>query len=123
MIQLKLFTMQIVPLAFCFGVAYWLMVTATMQEPKLKSLGNTLGWSLITVALLSSAFAYYLLNNGAYCPGSYSNNKMMSETQYKKLPQGDMLTIPRAKSGYESPKGEVPMNQKKPEPSKQTLKK
>jgi len=63
MMEIKLFTMQIIPLALSFGIAYWILITAHTQEGNLKSLGKTLGWSLITISIISTLFSYYLINN------------------------------------------------------------
>lgn len=121
MYQLKLFTMQIVPLAFCFGVAYWLMVTAVNQEEKLRSLGNTLGWCIIAVAMLSSVFAYYLLNNGGFCHDDFHQYqvKPLSTQDYGPSHPNERAMQHNFKQG---PDG-VLMNPELPIPKKQAAKK
>lgn len=58
MMILKHLTMQIIPMAISFGVAYWLLVTAEAQETALQIIGKILGWLLIVVTLITMIFTY-----------------------------------------------------------------
>lgn len=75
MIIVTHFSSQIIPLALSFGVSYWLLVTSNKFETRLRPVGETLGWTLITLTLISFFFSFLYsvrLTNNAYvrdnCP-------------------------------------------------------
>lgn len=70
-----LFVSQIVILVVGIAVGYWLLITANVQESRLKTIGEVLGWFVIvaTVILLISNFVYSMnvankYNMQKYCP-------------------------------------------------------
>lgn len=58
MVIITHFASQIIPLAVGFGMSYWLFITAYKFEGQLKSIGETFGWMLIVLTLLSSLFSF-----------------------------------------------------------------
>lgn len=59
MIIITHFTSQIVPVALSFGVSYWLFVTADKFNTRLKPIGETLSWTLITLTLISLLYSFF----------------------------------------------------------------
>lgn len=59
MMILKHLMFQLVPIAISFGVAYWILITASHQESMLKNIGRFLGWLLIVLAILATIFSNY----------------------------------------------------------------
>ena len=53
------FTSQITSLAIGFGIGYWLLITANTHKCSLKTVGQTLGWILITMSVIISLFSCY----------------------------------------------------------------
>jgi len=91
------FTSQIILLAIGFGVGYWILITANKHEGRLKIIGETLGWILIAMAILSALFSCYYtmkLASGNYpegCPINRMMHRPMVEDE-DTAPQTDQNT-------------------------------
>ncbi len=53
------FAFQIILLAVGFGIGYLLLITANKHEAHLKTIGETLGWILIAMAIILAIFSCY----------------------------------------------------------------
>lgn len=77
------FAFQIILLAVGFGVGYWLIITANLQEGTIKTFGQALGGILIVMALILEIFsAYYSMriSNRGYMQGGCPLNRTMNPT-------------------------------------------
>lgn len=59
MILITHFTSQIIPLSIGFGVSYWVFITADKLDNRLRSIGMNLGWTLLTLTLISLLFSFF----------------------------------------------------------------
>lgn len=78
------FAFQIILLAVGFGVGYWLIITANVQQGTIKTFGQALGGVLIIMALILEIFsAYYSMkiSNRGYMQGGCPLNRIMNPTR------------------------------------------
>jgi len=59
MVAMMIFIHLIILLTFGFGVGYWLLITASKYEGRLKTIGESLGFTLITLVILAGLFGFF----------------------------------------------------------------
>lgn len=59
MIVLMIFIHLIIMLTIGFGIGYWLVITANKHEGRLKTIGESLGFTLIVLVILSAVFGFF----------------------------------------------------------------
>lgn len=63
MIAMMIFIHLVILLTIGFGVGYWILITANKQEGRLKTIGESLGFVLIALVILSAIFGFiYSMN-------------------------------------------------------------
>ena len=77
MIAMMIFIHLIILLTIGFGVGYWLLITANKQEGRLKTLGESLGYTLIALVILSALFGFLSsmkIDDSDYMPNMKQEN-------------------------------------------------
>ena len=59
MIAMMIFIHLVILLTIGFGVGYWLLITASKYEGRLKTIGEYLGFALIALVILSAVFGFF----------------------------------------------------------------
>lgn len=59
MIAMMIFIHLIILLTIGFGVGYWILITSNRHEGRLKNIGESLGFTLIALVLLSVVFGFF----------------------------------------------------------------
>lgn len=59
MIGMMIFLHLVILLTIGFGVGYWLLITANKHEGRLKTIGESLGYVLLVLVILSSIFGFF----------------------------------------------------------------
>lgn len=59
MIGIMIFIHLVILLTIGFGVGYWLLITANKHEGRLKTIGESLGFTLIVLVILSSVLGFF----------------------------------------------------------------
>lgn len=82
MIAMMIFIHLIILLTIGFGVGYWLLITASKHEGRLKTIGESLGFALITLVILSAVFGFFSsmkINDSDYMPNMRQENMQNRE--------------------------------------------
>lgn len=77
MIAMMIYIHLIILLTIGFGVGYWLLITANKHEGRLKTIGEFLGFALITLVILSSVLGLFLsmkIDDSDYMPSMRQEN-------------------------------------------------
>lgn len=59
MISMMIFIHLIILLTIGFGVGYWLLVTASKYEGRLRTIGESLGFALIALVIFSAVLGFF----------------------------------------------------------------
>lgn len=84
MIAMMIFMHLIIVLTLGFGVGYWLLITASKYEGRLKTIGESLGFALIAMVILSaiSGFFYSIkISDSDYIPNLRQQKMQMLERE------------------------------------------
>lgn len=110
-----LFTFQIILLVIGFGVGYLFLIKASTQEGNLKTVGEVLGWALITLtvflAICNFFYSITILNN--YTEEKIYPINSTSETQQQAIQEGNFPEIPQ-ETGNLQENGNTQENEGKP---------
>lgn len=77
MIAMMIFIHLIILLTIGFGVGYWLLITASKYEGRLKTIGESLGFALIALVILSAVFGFFSsikIDDSDYMPNIRQEN-------------------------------------------------
>ena len=77
MIAMMIYIHLLILLIIGFGVGYWLLVTASKNEGRLKTIGESLGFTLIALVILSAVFGFFSsikIDDSDYMPGMKQEN-------------------------------------------------
>jgi len=77
MIAMMIFIHLIILLTIGFGVGYWLLITASKYEGRLKTIGESLGFTLIILVILSAVFGFFSsmkIDDSDYMPSMKQEN-------------------------------------------------
>lgn len=77
MIAMMIFIHLLILLAIGFGVGYWLLITANKHEGRLKTIGESLGFTLIGLVILSAVFGFFSsmkIDDSDYIPSMRQEN-------------------------------------------------
>lgn len=77
MIAIMIFIHLIILLTIGFGVGYWILITASKYEGRLKTIGESLGFSLIALVILSAVFGFFFsmkIDDSEYMPNMRQEN-------------------------------------------------
>lgn len=77
MIAMMIFIHLIILLTIGFGVGYWLLITASKYEGRLKTIGESLGFSLIALVIVSAIFGFFSsmkIDDSDYMPNMKQEN-------------------------------------------------
>jgi len=84
MIAMMIFIHLVILLTIGFGVGYWLLITASKYEGRLKTIGESLGFSLIVLVVLSAVFGFFSsmsIKDSEYMPGvGQQKTQMLNNT-------------------------------------------
>lgn len=114
MIAMMIFIHLIVLLTIGFGVGYWLLITANKHEGRLKTLGESLGFVIIALVILSAILGFFYSTNikdSDYMPGvgqqktQMLNNEDKEENEeIQKDEKNPMMDNEKSEEMQESPK-------------------
>ena len=77
MIAMMIFIHLIILLTIGFGVGYWILITANTHEGRLKTIGESLGFALIALVILSIIFGFFYstsVKDSDYMPSMRNEN-------------------------------------------------
>lgn len=77
MIAMMIYLHLIILLTIGFGIGYWILITANKHEGRLKTIGESLGFVLIFLVILSAVFGFFLslkINDSDYMPSMNQEN-------------------------------------------------
>lgn len=72
-----IFIHLIILLTIGFGVGYWLLITASKHEGRLKTIGESLGFTLVALVVLSAIFGFFYsmkIDDSDYMPNMRQEN-------------------------------------------------
>lgn len=91
-------TFQLIPLAFGFGVGYWLLINANNQDGATKTIGQILAGILIVMATILAMFSCYnsvKFARGGYMHDGYHHHKMMRHHENGMKDNSEMRQTPK----------------------------
>lgn len=77
MIAMMIYLHLIILLTIGFGIGYWILITANKHEGRLKTIGESLGFVLIFLVILSAVFGFFLslkIDDSDYIPSMSQEN-------------------------------------------------
>lgn len=77
MTAMMIFIHLIILLTIGFGVGYWILINANKHEGRLKTIGESLGFTLIALVILSAVFGSFSsmkINDSDYMPNMKQEN-------------------------------------------------
>lgn len=86
MIAMMIFIHLIILLTIGFGVGYWLLITASKYDGRLKTIGESLGFALIALVVLSAVFGFLYsttIKDSDYMPGIGQQKTQMLNNEDK----------------------------------------
>ena len=93
MIAMMIFVHLLILLTIGFGVGYWLLITASKYEGRLKTIGESLGFALIALVIASAVLGFlYSINikDSDYMPGvGQQKTQMLNNEENEKNPMMD----------------------------------
>jgi len=77
MFAMMIFIHLMILLTIGFGVSYWLLITSSKYDGRLKTIGESLGFVLIALVTLTTAFGFFSstkINDSDYMPNMKQQN-------------------------------------------------
>lgn len=77
MIAMMIYLHLIILLTIGFGIGYWILITANKHEGRLKTIGESLGFTLIILVVLSAVFGFFSsvkIDDSDYMPSMRQEN-------------------------------------------------
>lgn len=77
MISMMIYIHLIILLTIGFGVGYWILITANTHEGRLRTIGESLGFTLIALVILSAVFGFFSsmeIDDSDYMPSMRKEN-------------------------------------------------
>lgn len=79
-----IFLHLVILLTVGFGVGYWLLITASNYDGRLKTIGESLGFTLIALVILSAVFGFFSsmkIDDSDYMPCMKQENMQKSDRE------------------------------------------